>query len=195
MGTDQNFDFMKINNNNNISDILDVFYTLGVIPTITCPTRITHTSATLNDNIYIRSDKLDSMQSIIITTDISDHLPISMCMGTRTIERKQKPLIFEHRKINDEIIHKMSSSLITINRNNVLNVDNVNEAYETFITKFTEILDKHAPIKVVKISHKSIIREAWVTNGIITSSKTRDKLYKKSLWKSKTDTDYEKFIA
>ena len=75
--------------------------------------------------------------------------------------------MFEHRKVNDEIIRKMSSSLITINWNNALNVDNVNEAYETFITKFTEILDKHAPIKIVKKSHKSVIREAWATNGLI----------------------------
>ena len=76
MGTDQNFDFMKINNNNNISDLLDVFYTLGVIPT----TRITHTSATLIDNIYVKSDKLDSMQSRTRQSEMANtspcHIPV-----------------------------------------------------------------------------------------------------------------------
>ena len=54
IATDQTFDYMKINQNSNVSDLLDVFYTLGILPTITHPTRITHSSATLIDNIYIK---------------------------------------------------------------------------------------------------------------------------------------------
>ena len=45
IATDQNFYYMKINQNSNVSDLLDVFYTLGILPTITRPTRITHSSA------------------------------------------------------------------------------------------------------------------------------------------------------
>ncbi len=66
IGTDQNFDFMKINQNTNVSDLLDVFYTRGVLPTITRPTRITYTSATLIDNIYVKSEYLENVASQII---------------------------------------------------------------------------------------------------------------------------------
>ena len=59
IATDQNFDYMKINQNSAISDLMDVFYTLGILPTITRPTRITHSSATLIDNIYIKRCKYD----------------------------------------------------------------------------------------------------------------------------------------
>ena len=51
IGSDLNFDFNKVNNNRNTSDLLDVFFTAGVLPTVKRPTRITHTSATVIDNI------------------------------------------------------------------------------------------------------------------------------------------------
>ena len=49
LGTDQNFDYVKVNSNGNVSELLDVFFTQGILPTITKPTRITHSSATLID--------------------------------------------------------------------------------------------------------------------------------------------------
>ena len=39
IATDRNFDYVKINQNSNISDLLDVFYTLGMVPTIRAPLR------------------------------------------------------------------------------------------------------------------------------------------------------------
>ena len=43
-------------------------------------------------------------------------------------------------KNNDEIIRKIAaSSLIAIHFNNVHNLDNVNDAYEAFNTKFTDV--------------------------------------------------------
>ena len=93
IATDQNFDYMymKINQNSTISDLLGVFYTFGILPTITRPTRITHSSATLIDNIYIKK-----------LTDISDHLPVIMCTGMHTTPNTREPLIFKHRPMNNE---------------------------------------------------------------------------------------------
>ena len=52
-------------------------YSGGFIPLITTPTRVTHTSATLIDNIY-SNQILDRDHSVngIMMTDISDHYPI-----------------------------------------------------------------------------------------------------------------------
>ena len=76
IATDQNVDYMKINQNSNVSD-LDVFYTLGILPTITRPTRIIHSRATLIDNIYIKRSNYDLLKSKIIITDISETLIIT----------------------------------------------------------------------------------------------------------------------
>ena len=45
------------------------------MPTITCPTRIVQTSATLIDNIFVSSKLYQSFDSAIILSNISDHLP------------------------------------------------------------------------------------------------------------------------
>ena len=54
VGTAQNFDFLKIDSDKNITQLLNAYISLSLIPTITRPTRITHTTATLIDNIFLK---------------------------------------------------------------------------------------------------------------------------------------------
>jgi hypothetical protein len=60
---------------------------------------------------------------------------------------------------------------------------------------FTQTLDIHAPVKTVSIPYKAIIREAWMSNGLLKSSRMRDKLYKKCLGKCKTDQIYLQYVT
>lgn len=76
LGTDQNFNLLQIDENTRIHEFLDIFTSNNLIPTITRPTRITHTSATQIDNIYISMKDAIPAFSAIITSDISDHLPV-----------------------------------------------------------------------------------------------------------------------
>ena len=57
---------------------MNISFNAGFLPTITKPTRITHTTATLIDYIYIKTSKPIKIASGIIIHDISDHLPIFM---------------------------------------------------------------------------------------------------------------------
>jgi exonuclease III len=50
IGTDQYFDYIKIDQHKNSEDLLSNFLANGLVPTITKPTRITHSTATLIDN-------------------------------------------------------------------------------------------------------------------------------------------------
>ena len=142
IATDQNFDYMKINQNSAISDLMDVFYTLGILPTITRPTRITHSSATLIDNIYIKRCKYDLLQSRIIITDISDHLPVIACTGMHTTPNTREPLVFKHRPMNNEQENEIVNIINSTNWKDVLNNCSINDAYNNFTTKLTEILDQ-----------------------------------------------------
>ena len=45
IGTDQKFDYMKVDTNQNASDLLNAFFTQGILPTMKRPTRVTHTSS------------------------------------------------------------------------------------------------------------------------------------------------------
>ena len=69
---------------------------------------------------------------------------------------------------------------------------------EESLSKFQEILtdtlDKYAPMKDVKISQTKIIRNPWITTGLLKSSQTLDRLYKLKLNKPKTDIKYVNYI-
>ena len=60
---------------------LDIFYANGLYPTITKPTRITHASATLIDNIYTNVNQFHTAKAGILTIDLSDHLPVLALIG------------------------------------------------------------------------------------------------------------------
>jgi len=76
VGTDQNFDLLKYNENNNIKLLLNNFIENGFLPTVTLPTRVTHSSATAIDNIYVKGHTSYKSCSFVIETDISDHFPL-----------------------------------------------------------------------------------------------------------------------
>ena len=48
----------------------------NLLPTITHPTQITQSSATLIDNIFVSENLHRFFESAILLKDISDHLPI-----------------------------------------------------------------------------------------------------------------------
>ena len=95
IGTDQNFDYIQIDQYKHTQDLLDTFITNGFIPTITKPTRITHNTATLIDNIYISTNHKPDIHSVILTFDISDHLPVITSVGHDKYTTKRKPKIIK----------------------------------------------------------------------------------------------------
>ncbi|KAK2163125.1 hypothetical protein LSH36_85g05001 [Paralvinella palmiformis] len=60
-----------------------------MVPTTSRSTRITYTSATLMDNLYVRINKLNETLSGILSVDLSNHLPKFIYMGRKT-NRKPK---------------------------------------------------------------------------------------------------------
>ena len=105
IGTDQNFDYMKMNNNNNIYLLFDTFCSAGIIPVLDKPTRITHSSATCIDNIYVKCSPYEPSNAIsgIVETDISDsHMPVFLFTGQKEKNSSTKgPLRFTCRPINE----------------------------------------------------------------------------------------------
>jgi len=89
IGTDQNLDYMKINEHKKTQDLLHIFFNNGYLPTIIKPTRITHNTSTLIDNLYLKTSGNTLITSGIITTDISDHLPILICIKSTKPKKKQ----------------------------------------------------------------------------------------------------------
>jgi hypothetical protein len=192
IGTDQNFDYIKIDQHKNSEDLLSNFLANGLVPTITKPTRITHSTATLIDNLYVSVKNKTNIKSCILCVDISDHLPILVCTGT-TKRDKTNPLIIRKRFMTDTAIQNINSELQHKNWDYLHNM-NTNDAYTEFANTLNNIIDNAAPEKIIKIAPSRVIRDLWMTRGLIASSRTLNKLHKKALGKPKTDAQHEKFI-
>ena len=72
---DFNIDLLKYNNNKGTQHFIDMLFSLGIYPLIDKPSRITDSSATLIDNIFI-NELNSNITSGLLINDISDHLPI-----------------------------------------------------------------------------------------------------------------------
>ena len=118
LGTDQNFDYFKIESQKNTLYLFNHFLSSGIQPTITIPTRVTHATATLIDNIYLKfKQKQDNIKSGTLLYDISDHLPIFM-IYSKEIKPKGAPLTFKSRSLNASNMNIIASSLENIDWNN-----------------------------------------------------------------------------
>jgi len=70
---------------------------------------------------------------------------------------------------------------------------NTENSFTEFIQVLNSTLDLYAPEKVITIPPKCILKEPWMTVGLLKSSHTCDKLFKKSLRKDKSHPDVLKF--
>ena len=186
-GSDQNFDYLKIDHQTNtctLLHVLDNFLTSGLIPMINKPTRIVHTTATLIDNIYtnINITQHRNRKAPILFTDISDHYPVIITYAdNKNLPENKRPLTINTRQLDDTKLRNINQSLQENNWESITpsNSHELNHCFQTCIDKMQQIVNQHAPENEIKIKPKEIIRNPWITPGLLKSSKTLDKLYMK----------------
>ena len=110
IGMDHNMDLLKSHEHNRTQQFLDTLLNNDLIPTITRPTRITKTSATLIDNVFISKMLQQSFDSMILIEEISDHLP-SLVLMKQTKLRNKDPLQFKSRKLTADKIKRIKDDL------------------------------------------------------------------------------------
>ena len=96
IGLDHNLDFLKADKPHATNDFIQNNLDFGLILTITRPTRITNTSATLIDNIIVSQNLCGSYTSSILINDMSDHLP-TVCVLNSLISMKKEPIVIKSR--------------------------------------------------------------------------------------------------
>ena len=79
IGLDHNLDFLKSDCHSGTNQFIQHNLDANLVPTITRPTRITKSSATLIDNILVSQSLCGNYDSGILIDDISDHMP-SICV-------------------------------------------------------------------------------------------------------------------
>lgn len=147
----------------------NVLQLFGLNQLINSPTRITKSSSSALDHIICNNvDKIS--QHGVIPIGFSDHFVI-YC--TRKITRFQ---MNQHKGIKIRSLKNYSKetlvgNLLDANWSTVYNSKEVNNAWSSFCSIFTGVLDSVAPIKEVRIKQRS---EPWMTNDILVNIRERD---------------------
>ena len=185
IGTDQNFDYLNIHCAYS-KHLLETFFAACLVPTITRPTRITSESATLIDNIYVSGNRLEYLRSGILVADISDHFPIFVFTGKHVRQCKPKNNTNSYRKLDTTAIDRINTLLLATDWSPLQQL-HINDQFDCVNTKLLEYMNICAPMKVVKIPAKYVIREKWMTKGLLQSSLNLQKMRKRETGKSSSN--------
>ena len=171
--SDLNLDLLKFDSHTKTNDFIENCMINGFLPLITKPTRVTHTSCTLIDNILSNSS-MNNLESRIIQNIISDHYPIFHV--TSNLKKKVKPTYFKTREITDEKVRQFNDILNMNEWNNVLNTQNPQLSFNNFHDEFDSTFNLFFPVKEVKINKNIHKIEAFMTGGLMISRRKKMKL-------------------
>ena len=106
---DTNLCMTKINDDATIASFYHTMQALSLIPTISKPTRITGTTCTLIDNIFVSN--LNNFKSGSFVVDISDHLPIFIIYENYFLPEAQITQTIKYRKITENTLCELRQAL------------------------------------------------------------------------------------
>ena len=193
IGIDHNLDLLKTHLHPQTNEFLEINLKRNLLPTISKPTRITTKSATLIDNIFLSTKLQHNMEPNIIINDISDHLPCLVVIKNQKKCIKESKTIIS-RPLTDKNLGKINEELASINWDNELTSDTVEDDFNKLHNKLCSIIDTYVPEKRRKINTKKVVQDPWITKGILTSLNKQRKLYLQML-DLKTETSTNKYKA
>ena len=176
---DYNVDLLKLNSTPFNENYFDNILSAGYIPKITLPTRLSENS-TLIDNIFTTNLSTD-LSAYILDMHISDHQPIILFTGdglpptrakyitirTNTDDRKDH---FKQCFHNKHVFDQLDTNI---------HIPDPNYNYEILEHALKETHSECFPERRVRFNDKKHKKTPWITNGILRSINTRNKLYKK----------------
>ena len=114
IGLDHNLDLIKHDKHRITNDFIELNLDHQLLPTITKPTGITRSTATLIDNIMIGKDFQTDYEPSILISDISDHLPCLLKIKNPSLFSKS-PTRITTRGLNNDKINELNYRLRQIN--------------------------------------------------------------------------------
>lgn len=169
---DFNIDLLK----NGTSDFINTVFSNNFFPTISKPTRVSGTVASLIDNIF--TNNITDITPGILLTNISDHFPVFI---QTSVEQSKSDSGYYARNYSDKNTTYFNNLIHNTDWNFICSIEDVNVAYYNFITVFQNIYDECFPYIYISNSKRRKKRHPWITTGILQSIKRKNKLYRKML--------------
>ena len=119
------------------------------MPLILRPTRVSATSATLLDHIWI-NDILDVDETGIIMSNISDHYPVFSKHNLESNNNMDVYVEVKRRMCGRRNIDRLAEAIAEFDWSLILNISHVESAYDFFAQNFKKLYDQHCPVKIVR---------------------------------------------
>ena len=117
---------------------------------------------------------------------MSDHFPICFIIPSPSKQENVKETTFITKRIfNTESIELFKQKLYETSCDEMEMSQNPDQAFKTFLTKFSDLYNIYFLTKIIKVKNKDL-NGPWITKGIKKSSKRKQRLYGK-LFKNLTD--------
>ena len=114
IGLDHNLDLLKSSSHKNTQSFLETNIGNGTFPCISKPTHITHTSATLIDNIFCSESLHSNCLSQILVNDLSEDLPC-LCTYSNMFPTMNETQSVWKRSLTEKNILKINEELAQVN--------------------------------------------------------------------------------
>ena len=180
IGLDHNLDFLKADKHQATNDFIQSNLDFGLIPTVTRPTRITNTSATLIDNIIVSQNLCGAYTSNILINDTSDHLP-TFCVLSSLISVKKEPTIIKSRDTRLRNMVALKKQIRDYDWSPLMSDPYPSKNMECVHEQLSTIIDHCIPYRERRVNPRPIRKEPWLTASIKISIDRNKKLYSKML--------------
>ena len=186
---DFNINLLKISEKIMYANFFDMLTANSLLPNITCPTRMTQTSATLIDNIFSNSLGDIVFSGIIANKSISDHQIIFSSFDSLTslklpMNAPTTSKFIDYDALKMEIKNSIYCKL------NLNSDDNPNTNYNILESTLVTAIKKHTVIKQIKFNKFKHKKTPWITEGLLKSIKFTDKLHLKAKQPGLDDQEY-----
>ena len=195
--SDSNINLLQCSNHKPTSFYFDTLVSNGFIPKITSPTRVTHSTATLIDHIFVNECRNKETLAGTITTCMSDHYFNFLFL--KNVIKPERPRTVTYRAFTELNVTKFNEALTNTDFDIIFQSNDPNEAYDNLVSIYGDALNKIIPLKTVRFNKYKHSTKPWISKDILLSIKYRDKLHSKfkkaksNSQKVKLEHDYNEY--
>ena len=150
-----------------------LFDSLNLTQLITEPTRVTETTSTLLDLIFVSHPERIA-NSGVLSDCFSDHSGV-FCIWKIKIPRLP-PKYINMRQCRNLNTENFIQDVVAVDWNRFQLIPNVEDAWNYLVSEFVRVIDKHAPWKTIRVKGRHL---PWINSDLIGLFKRRDTAWQK----------------
>ena len=142
------FNYNLLNASGDSLEFLNLMFTNDLYAVVTLPTRVTEKSATLIDNIFVSSERINSTYADVILTPVSDYFPVLTKFQQNAPPRKRKDRAFI-RELKSENTQRFGEEISVVSWGTVFEQTDPSIAFEKFNNIVADIYNSTCPMNTI----------------------------------------------